>query len=113
MRAGRLRFRAAVERPVEAQNDLNEVEQTWECWKVINVDIEPIRGSERYAMKQEKADVDIRITARASATRGIAPKMRMVFYDHGQQRRRYFDIESVIEVRERNVMTEIYCKEAA
>lgn len=113
MRAGRLRFKVEVEQPVETQNELNEVEQSWQCIRRIAVDIEPIRGSERYTLNQEKADIDTKVTARASAVRGITPKMRLVFADPSQQRRRIFDIESVIKVRERNSMAEIYCKEAA
>lgn len=112
MEAGRLRFRVDLERPVETQNDLGEPEQAWKTFRTIWADIEPLSGQERFAMKQTKAEVDTKIIARASAARGVTPKMRVSYYDRETAQRRVFDIEAVIDWRNRKVMRELHCKEA-
>lgn len=107
MRAGRLRFRIMMMQATESKNSVGEVLQTWNYVGSVWADIEPIRGEERLNIAQAQAVADTKITTRAKATRQVTPKMRFRYQDDE------YDIDAMINWRERGIFREFYCKRVA
>lgn len=108
MRAGQLRHRIMIQKKKTSRNSYGEVSVTWmdnmNCW----ASIEPIRGKEYFSAQQVQAGVTHRITMRhytlADGTK-INPNCRIKYDD------RYFNIQSVINPSERNIMLQLMCIE--
>lgn len=104
MRAGQLRHRVTIQELAEVPNTYGEIPQLWqnaeECW----ASIEPLAGRELFAAQQVRPEVTHRITMRH---RQISPKNRIMFEN------RVFNIESVMNKDERNVMLTIMAMEKA
>lgn len=78
----------------------NPTFSTYKNWRAV---IEPLRGRELWRVQQVQADVTHKLTGVYVA--GVTPKMRIKF------KSRYFNIESVINVGERNRVLELMCRE--
>jgi SPP1 family predicted phage head-tail adaptor len=94
MRGGSLRHRIVVERPVEAQAADGSIVTTWETFATAWASIEPLVGREYFAQQREQATVSHKIRMRYLP--GITHKIRLVWGS------RAFEIESVLNVAERN-----------
>ena len=103
MRAGPLRCRVTIEEPVETQGSDGSVIQAWETFATAWASIEPLIGKEYFAQQREQATVSHKIRMRHVA--GITHKMRIAWGT------RLFEIESVLNVGERNREIVLMCSE--
>jgi SPP1 family predicted phage head-tail adaptor len=107
MRAGTLRHLVTIQEPVETKGTLGDVEQAWTDVTVVWASIEPVRGDERFSLLQEKTTADIKVTMRAGEAPNLTPRMRLV------HETKIFDIEAVVDVANRGIVFEVYCRAAA
>lgn len=103
MRAGRLRHKITIEHSSEVRDGRGETTKTWSTFATPRAGIYPQSGGENFQLHQENNSVSHKIVTRYMA--GITPDMRVSYNG------RVFDIESVINVGERNKMLHIWCKE--
>lgn len=68
MRAGRLRFRIALDEPVMTQDDTGDPVPNWVTRAMVWGNIEPLTGRESLATQQVLSDLTTRITLRADMT---------------------------------------------
>ena len=94
MRAGPLRCRITIEAPVETQGADGSIATAWETFATTWASIEPLIGREYFAQQRERATVSHKIRMRHLS--GITHKMRISWES------RNFEIESVLNVGERN-----------
>lgn len=88
------------------EEELSELQQTRQVLKEIMTvwaSVEPARGREYQEAQRIRQELTYKITSRYH--KGINQNMLIKF------RKRYFEIISVINVRERNEMLEIICTE--
>ena len=104
MRAGSMRHRIRIEAPTETQRPDGSVIRIWHTFLSAWASIEPLTGREHFAAEREQADVSHRIRMRFAP--GITHKMRISFAS------RIFEIESVINVGERNRELILMCRES-
>jgi SPP1 family predicted phage head-tail adaptor len=104
MRAGPMRHRITIETPIETQSSDGSIRKIWETFTTLWALIEPLAGREYFAAQREQADVSHRIRMRY--TGGIDHKMRVLIGS------RIFEIESVINVGERDRELILMCREA-
>lgn len=103
MRAGALRHQITIQSATETQNAFGEPAKTWATFATVWAAIEPISGREFYQNRQIGGEISHRVEMRYLS--GVTPKMRILYGS------RYFDIESVINEKERNVKHILMCKE--
>ena len=103
MRAGSLDKKVVIEKYSEGSDDFGEVTNTWESFASTYVSIVPLRGREHFSSKGVKSEVSHKIELRYMD--GIDSSMRIVYGS------RVFNIESVINVREKNRTIEIMATE--
>ena len=104
MRAGPLRHRITIEAPVETQTTDGSIVTTWQAFATVWASIEPLIGREYFAQQREQAAVSHRIRMRCQS--GITHKMRIAWGT------RIFEIESVLNVGERNREIVLMCQES-
>jgi SPP1 family predicted phage head-tail adaptor len=104
MRAGPMRNRITIEAPVETQATDGSVITAWETFSTTWASVEPLIGKEYFAQQREQATVSHKIRMRHIA--GITHKMRIAWGT------RLFEIESVLNVGERNREIVLMCSEA-
>jgi len=102
MRAGDLKQQVEIQRYIETTNDFGETIADWFTLSVRRASISPISGKEYFASKQVNAEVTHRVYMRYT---DVQAKDRLVYQG------RIFNIESVLNLRERNVSLEIICTE--
>jgi len=103
MRAGPLRCRVTIEEPVETQGADGAILTAWETFATTWASVEPLIGKEYFAQQREQATVSHKIRMRHIA--GITHKMRIAWGT------RLFEIESVLNVGERNREIVLMCSE--
>jgi len=103
MRAGDLRHRITLQQKTETRDSFGAVIETWNDVATLYASIEPLRGKEFFDAQQVNAEVTIRIRIRYRS--GVTPNMRVLFGT------RTFDIQSVINVDERNREMILMCRE--
>lgn len=103
MDIGRTNKRITFYRYEEKENALSQTEQTLTEVKTVWASVEPTRGREYQEAQRIRPELTYKVTTRYHT--GIAPDMLIKFRD------RYFQIVSIINVRERNEMLEIICTE--
>ena len=103
MRAGPLRCRVTLEEPVETQGADGAMLTAWETFATTWASVEPLIGKEYFAQQREQATVSHKIRMRHIA--GITHKMRIAWGT------RLFEIESVLNVGERNREIVLMCSE--
>lgn len=103
MDIGRTNKRIAFCRYEEKENELMQTEQALTEVKTVWASVEPTRGREYQEAQRIRPELTYKITTRYH--KGITPDMFIRFKD------RYFQIVSIINVRERNEMLEIICTE--
>ena len=108
MQAGRLRHRVTIEKPVETANATGERIKTWVTYAEVWASVEPVQGREFFSAQQIQSSVSTRIRIRFNA--GVNEKMRVKFVaDRTLGITHYYDIESVIAVRERRHEMQLMC----
>jgi SPP1 family predicted phage head-tail adaptor len=103
MRAGPLRCRVTIEEPAETQGADGAILTAWETFATTWASVEPLIGKEYFAQQREQATVSHKIRMRHIA--GITHKMRIAWGT------RLFEIESVLNVGERNREIVLMCSE--
>lgn len=103
MRAGLLRHKITIQRATETQSAAGALSTTWATFATVWSEIEPITGREFFAQKIIQGEITHKITIRYLS--GVVPKMRIIYGS------RTFDIEQVMNVRERNKEMALMCKE--
>jgi len=103
MGAGKYRHYITIQQPVETIDDVGQTVTSWEDYKTVWAQIQPLKGREYWQSQQVNAEVTHRITIRY--LEGINSKMRVKFGD------RYFEIEPPINPDEKNVELVMLCKE--
>ena len=94
MRAGKLRHKIIIQHTQAIENDFGEDVDTWVEFKSARSQIVPLAGKEYFAASQIKSKVTHKITCRYVV--GVTTKMRILFGV------RIFDIESAININEKN-----------
>jgi len=87
----------------EKENGLSQMEQVLTKIKTVWASVEPTRGREYQEAQRIRPELTYKITTRYH--KGITPDMFIQWGNH------YFNIVSIINVRERNEMLEIICTE--
>ena len=103
MDIGRTNKRITFCRYAEKQNELLQTETVLEEIKTVWASVEPTRGREYQEAQRIRPELTYKITTRYH--KEVTPDMFIKFKD------RYFQIVSIINVRERNEMLEIVCTE--
>lgn len=103
MQAGRLRHRVTIQNAVEARNAYGEAIKTWSTVATVYASVEPIRGREMFDAEQVQSEVTHRVRLRYRP--GLTSQMRLLFNG------RMFEIQTVINVNERNREVQLMCKE--
>ena len=103
MDIGRTNKRVTFCRYTEKQNELLQTEKVLEEIKTVWASVEPTRGREYQESQRIRPELTYKITTRYP--KEVTPDMFIKFKD------RYFQIVSIINVRERNEMLEIVCTE--
>ena len=109
MRSGSLRHRITIEKTTETRDSVGGVVDSWTDHITTRASIEPLAGREFFQSHETQSETTHRIRMRWQA--GITPKMRVKYDDLKNNVTRYFDIESVINVKELNREIHLMCKE--
>lgn len=94
MRAGRLRQTIGIKAPLKTKNELGETLSAWADFATAWSEAKPISSSKRFVSNHLKTEVNFQFRIRFID--GINHQMK-VFYNG-----REFDIDSVLNVGERN-----------
>lgn len=103
MRSGELRHRVTIQHKVATQNAYGEEIIDWQTWKTAWAAVEPLTGRE--FMDAERAGAEVTHRIRIRQRDGLLPSMR-VSWDS-----RLFDIESVLNLEERDREMQLMCRE--
>lgn len=103
MRAGLLRHKLIIERPVDARGELGEALIEWHPYPAVWGSVEPLSGRELMRYDRTMGELSHRITIRYLPA--LTTKMRIRFGE------RLFGITSIINKEERNISLEIMCQE--
>jgi SPP1 family predicted phage head-tail adaptor len=76
LRSGKLRRRLEIQRVIETQGATGEITVTWGTFATVWGSVEPLRGQEFWAAKEQQAQVDTRIRIRY--LEGVTPKMQVL-----------------------------------
>lgn len=128
MKIGQLRHKATIERKVHGENALGDPIIEWQVVARPWIAIEPIRGEEYWTAAQVQAETTHKVTMRY--VEGVTPSDRLVLnagpdlqgfigpshplYAQNEVAGtdvRVFEIESVLNLDERNRWLELMCKE--
>lgn len=102
MNPAQFRHRINVQRPIEAKDELGQIETTWEDVKMIWAMIKTVQGREYVAASATQNENSVRFVVRY--TKGIDSTMRIVYKD------RVYEIENVINDDEMNKTLTIIAK---
>ena len=109
MRTGNLRDRITAQRQSTTQDAMGQPVQTWTTLFTRRASIEPLNGREYMAASGEGSDVSTRIRLRYDATTGTLKTYdRLV--DASVSPQVVYDIESVINPRERDRELVVMCR---
>lgn len=100
---GEFRHVITFQKLENTQNNYGEPTETWKDILTIRAGIYPLSGREFYAAETVNSEVSHKINIRYMP--GLTPDMRIKFVN------RYFNIISIINFQERNVMLQLLCKE--
>ena len=103
MRAGRLRQRIIIQKPVRTKNAMGEEYDEWTTWVTVWSSIEPSSGKDYFEAKQANSEVDGKVVIRYLT--GLKPTFRIKY---GQ---RILQIISIVQPQERRTEIQIMYKE--
>lgn len=99
----RFRHKVIIQQATETAGDTGGVETTWSTWRNAWVMIEPLTGKE--AIEGDRLEAVSTIRIRMRYCEGLTTKHRILFDT------RVFEINSAINVLERNEEYELLCSE--
>lgn len=105
MQSGWLRHRITIQDKQITRSNNGEENIAWVDHFSAWASIEPLRGREYLESKQIEADVDVRIRLRHQPDKKPMPRMRVEFDS------RYFEIVSIVNVKEKGAELNLMCKE--
>jgi SPP1 family predicted phage head-tail adaptor len=105
MNAGILNKRIIIQANTSTRSASGEEDPIWSAVATIWASAEPLRGQEYLEANRLQADLDIRFRVRYSSAYVIKPSMRVAYNG------RYFNIVSVINVKEKMDEVQLMCKE--
>lgn len=118
MRSGGMRHRVTIEEVTEGRNSFGEVTKTWGTYATRWASIEPVSGREYFQAKRENTENDVRIRLRWDRRMTeVTTKMRVTYgypiLEESPERTqtRVFDIEAVLNLREKNREVVLMCRE--
>ncbi len=94
MRSGSLRNKINIEHAMNVKNSVGEQTKTWSIFAEVYAEAKPIRSTERFVSQRLQTEVNFQFRVRFLS--GIEHDMRVVYNE------RIFDIDSVLNVEERN-----------
>jgi SPP1 family predicted phage head-tail adaptor len=103
IRSGQLRHRVTIETPIETQDPMGAVVQTWELFLRPAAALEAISSREFFGSDRIEADVDHRLQLRYHD--GLTPKMRVLLGS------RTFEIKAVRDLDGRRRELELLLRE--
>lgn len=103
MEIGKLRHRITFQEHLKTPDGYKGHTTEWTNFVMVWASIEPLTGREFFAAHQIKAEVTHRVKIRYRDD--ITVKMRIQFGV------RVFDIESILDIKERHEVLEILCRE--
>ena len=104
--AGALRQMVTIQRNEPALDQYGEESENWQYYATRRASVKPIRGREYFTSKEVASEVTHRIVMRHDRKVGaITPKDRIVMGS------REFDIDSIMNIEERDRMLEIMAVE--
>ncbi len=103
MRAGELRHKIEIQTATNTVDNFMGVTDTWATTYTVWAAIYPLRGSELMSAMQLEGAVTFRIRIRYRSD--ITPANRIKFGD------RFFDIQHVLNIDERNIYLDMMCEE--
>jgi SPP1 family predicted phage head-tail adaptor len=101
---GPLRHRVAIQARTVTQDGYGATVATWATAATVWASVEPLSGREAWQAQSVRPDVTHTVTIRAYD--GLTPKHRLLFDG------RTLEIESVVNLEERNRYMVLQCKEA-
>ena len=113
MRAGKLRHRINLLRPVITQNSYGEDVTVWSTDKPVWASIDPLRGDEYYEAMRIKSNATYKIRIRyttLSASTLIGPKCKI---EKISDERQFNIVSPPMNFQERNIYLDILCSEAS
>lgn len=102
VRAGQLRKRITIQNTTASQDAYGAEAITWENFAVHRAaEVTPLSGREFFDAQQTQGSIEVRFKIRY--IKGITSKMRILYNGEG------YDIQSVINLNERNRELQILC----
>jgi SPP1 family predicted phage head-tail adaptor len=99
MRAGKLRRRLIIQQAIETQGPTGEMAVVWGTFATVYGSVEPLRGREFWAAKEQQAQVTTRIRIRYLD--GVTPKMQVI------DGSKLYLIEAVIDPEMRHIQMDL------
>lgn len=118
MRAGPMRHKVTIQEVTETQDSYGQASESWATFATRWASIEPIAGREYFASRTENSEADVRIRLRWDrALVALTTKHRVLYtlplLDESPEtsQTRIFDIEAILNMRERNREIVLMCRE--
>lgn len=102
--AGKLRFPITIEEVTETKNSYGESTEVWSTRLHSRASIRPLNGREYFDQAKAESEVSHQIVIRYES--GITTKMRVNYNN------RIFDIQSTLNIDERNHQLKLMCLES-
>src|SRR5687768_1853806 len=109
MKAGELRFRVTVERPILQDNSFGESAVSYESVAEVWAGIKPMLATEKFRAGKAQHEVTHEIRMRYAPY--VHPACRLRYEDAAAGLTRYFNIHSMLDVNERHSELEMLCVE--
>lgn len=103
MKIGDLRHRVVLQEKEITEDELKQQSETWTDIATVWAAIEPLSGREYFAARQANAEITAKITIRYR--KDVTPDMHAVFGS------RVFEIQSLVNPKERYEMLVLMCRE--
>ncbi len=103
MISGRKSSSIEIQTVTQVVNDFGGLTETWATFKKVFAEVNPKRGQEYFSSRQINTKNDV--VFRFNYFSGITTKMRVSYNT------RVFDIQSIININERNREIELMCEE--
>ena len=118
MNVGRMRHKVTIEEVTETPDAYGDRTEVWSTYATRWASIEPIAGREYFSSRTENSEASVRIRMRWDMTVGEVTTKHRITYNYPQLEEspqrlssRVFDIESIINLRERNHEVVFMCRE--
>lgn len=110
MNAGKLRHKITIQQQTQTLSDSGQPTDTWADFAIVWAAINTIGGGETWRAQQANPLLTHEIAIRFM--RGLNPKMRVKYVDSNDGNRvRYFGIDAIKNVGERNAEIRLMCIE--